>query len=451
MHSFFLYRNYKAQEFLVNTENLPNVTYYGMLVNYAGLLPVSGSSDPKDKLFFWYFEAEEWSNNLIFWFAGGPGCATTFNVFTEHGPFARYNYKTKKFVNNPHSWHHDAHVVYIDQPFGVGFSRYPGQTRVENENQVGDYFYKFLINFFKVFPQLQAKGIYLGGESYTGFYVPYIAKSILDHSENSPSFDLEGILINDPLIDHYWRQIPSSSLAYFTEQNLLNSTTQVKLQQQYNKCLSFYQSKKSSEATGTDYFNSWASPGECDIQNIGYSSIRETTNPCFLEFDIRDNCQTHPPPQQLFNLQPINYTEYFRDPRVRAALHVPEEVSPWEICVSDVLVTDPSLVAVNILPYINERGVKILIWTGDKDALINHIGVEWSIGNLTWAGATGFLKNNIQPICNAKNQVVGKLRTERNLTYILINNAGHFLTADQQEVSRLVLRNVVFGDPAITR
>ncbi|CAG8676004.1 6983_t:CDS:2, partial [Ambispora leptoticha] len=59
-----------AREFLVNTENIPNVTYHGKLVNYAGVLPVSESSNSKDKLFFWYFEAEKRSNKLIFWFEG---------------------------------------------------------------------------------------------------------------------------------------------------------------------------------------------------------------------------------------------------------------------------------------------------------------------------------------------------------------------------------------------
>ncbi|CAG8689343.1 6601_t:CDS:10, partial [Ambispora leptoticha] len=336
-------------------------------------------------------------------------------------------------------WHQDAHVVYVDQPFGVGFSRIPEQTKVENETQVGEYVYKFLVNFFKVFPKLQTKEIYLGGESYAGFYVSYIAKYLLDVN------DSKGIFINDPVLDQYWRQIPSSTLAYFAEQNLLNSTAQETLQRQYNKCLPLYQSKKSSEATGTDYFNG---TGECDIQVIAYSDVRESTNPCFFEYDIRENCQTNPPPQQPLNLEPINYTEYFQDPRVRKALHVPEEVSPWDVCVSGILdPVDPSLVPVNILPSINERGVKILIWTGDKDAILNHIGIEWSIGNLTWAGATGFLENVTRPICDAKNQVVGKIQTERNLTYILIHNAGHFLTADQQEVSRMVLRNVVFDDP----
>ncbi|CAG8464130.1 41_t:CDS:2 [Ambispora gerdemannii] len=36
---------------------------------------------------------------------------------------------------------------------------------------------------------------------------------------------------------------------------------------------------QSSEVAGTDYYNDITSPGECDIQNIGYSSIRKMSNP----------------------------------------------------------------------------------------------------------------------------------------------------------------------------
>lgn len=45
---------------------------------------------------------------------------------------------------------------------------------------------------------LQGHDIYLTGESYGGYYVPYVADALLN--ENSPDIPLKGIAINDPII-----------------------------------------------------------------------------------------------------------------------------------------------------------------------------------------------------------------------------------------------------------
>lgn len=46
--------------------------------------------------------------------------------------------------------------------------------------------------------ELQGRDIYLTGESYGGYYVPYVADAILN--ENNTDMPLKGIAINDPII-----------------------------------------------------------------------------------------------------------------------------------------------------------------------------------------------------------------------------------------------------------
>lgn len=63
--------------------------------------------------------------------------------------------------------------------------------------ELGEQFVGFYKNFMETF-DLQGHDIYLTGESYGGYYVPYVADAILN--ENNPDMPLKGIAINDPII-----------------------------------------------------------------------------------------------------------------------------------------------------------------------------------------------------------------------------------------------------------
>lgn len=86
-------------------------------------------------------------------------------------------------------------MVWIEQPIGVGFTQ--GKPNITNEIELGEQFVGFYKNFMKTF-DLQGRDIYLTGESYGGYYVPYVADAILN--ENNPDMPLKGIAINDPII-----------------------------------------------------------------------------------------------------------------------------------------------------------------------------------------------------------------------------------------------------------
>lgn len=72
-------------------------------------------------------------------------------------------YKAKK---NPYSWHHLSHVLYIEQPVSVGLGS--GTPDIVDEVGVATEFYGFLKNFYKTFPELKSKKLWLTGESYAG-------------------------------------------------------------------------------------------------------------------------------------------------------------------------------------------------------------------------------------------------------------------------------------------
>lgn len=56
-----------------------------------------------------------------------------------------------------------------------------GSDIIRNEEQIGSDFRLFLLSFLDNFPQYKGVAMYLSGESYAGFYVPWIAEHIVSH------------------------------------------------------------------------------------------------------------------------------------------------------------------------------------------------------------------------------------------------------------------------------
>ena len=86
--------------------------------------------------------------------------------------------------------------LYVEQPVGVGFTQ--GTGNIVDEVGLAEQFlgfYRIFVNTFEV----QNRKTYLTGESYAGFYIPYIANAFLDQNETS-TFNLGGIMLGDPII-----------------------------------------------------------------------------------------------------------------------------------------------------------------------------------------------------------------------------------------------------------
>ena len=85
-------------------------------------------------------------------------------------------------------------MIWVEQPVGTGFSE--GKITAQNEYDVAAQFLGFFQNFLDLF-DLHHKKIFIAGESYAGYYVPYIADAMLK-KKNKKYYDVESILIYDP-------------------------------------------------------------------------------------------------------------------------------------------------------------------------------------------------------------------------------------------------------------
>lgn len=87
-------------------------------------------------------------------------------------------------------------MVYVEQPVGVGFTQ--GTPDISNESELGQQFVGFWKNFMKTFG-LEQRKVYITGESYAGFYIPYTADAFISQND-SEYFNLKGVAINDPIL-----------------------------------------------------------------------------------------------------------------------------------------------------------------------------------------------------------------------------------------------------------
>ena len=91
-------------------------------------------------------------------------------------------------------------MVWVEQPAGTGFSAQKGTPPATDELEVAKQFLGFWKNFVETFG-LQNRKIYITGESYAGYYVPYIADAM--HNEtNTELYNVESIMFYDPSLTY---------------------------------------------------------------------------------------------------------------------------------------------------------------------------------------------------------------------------------------------------------
>lgn len=75
-------------------------------------------------------------------------------------------------------------MIWVEQPVGVGYSQ--GTPNITNEIELAAEFRGFWKNFMSTFG-MESWDVYVTGESYAGFYVPYIADSFIGAKCEIPS------------------------------------------------------------------------------------------------------------------------------------------------------------------------------------------------------------------------------------------------------------------------
>ena len=294
--------------------------------------------------------------------------------------------------------------------------------------------------------------IYIAGESYAGQHIPYIAKAMLDRNKGNVPHPwlLKGLLIGNGWIAPTEQYMSYLSFAY--KENLIEggSTIAKQIESQEAICTGLL-----NEPGGTDHVDI----RQCEdiLQNI----LRLTQDPslgqdssCVNMYDVRlrdsyPSCGMAWPPD-------LDYVRpYLRRQDVIEALHIDsDKKTGWVECsgaVGNAFTNPRSKPSVDILPALLEE-IPIVLFSGEKDLICNHVGTEELIHNMEWSGGKGF---ELSPGTWAprrdwtfEGEPAGIYQEARNLTYILFYNSSHMVPFDFPRRTRDMLDRFVGVDIA---
>ncbi|KAF2134769.1 serine carboxypeptidase, partial [Dothidotthia symphoricarpi CBS 119687] len=443
----------KTEAFAVNGTGIPEVPF-DIGESYAGLLPISDSLNETRKLFFWFFPStlENAPEEVVIWLNGGPGCSSLSGLLTENGPFT-WEAGTNAPVANPYSWTNLTNMIWVEQPVGVGYSQ--GTPNITDEVQLATEFRGFWKSFFDTF-ELQGWKTYITGESYGGYYVPYIADGFIG-ADDDQYYNLAGISINDPIIGDETIQQQVVILPYVEFwQNLmfLNDSFMSDIRKHQDDCgytdyLDTYfkfPPPKGPFPVLPDPFST--DNYTCDQFDNFYSAILEV-NPCFNIYHITETCP-HPFSQlgivNTGDYQPPGAVVYFNRTDVQEALHAVVGTN-WEQCTNvnvfgngDDSGSDTSVGPANngVLQRVIEYTNNTIIGSGDLDMLLSTNGTLFAIQNMTWNGAQGLSSYPATPLyapyhpeynggALAGAGIQGVWTQERGMTFYTARLAGHEL------------------------
>ncbi|KAI1617175.1 carboxypeptidase [Exophiala viscosa] len=444
----------KTEKFAVNGTGVPLVDF-DIGESYAGLLSINANATNENELFFWFFPSDnpDASDEVTIWLNGGPGCSSLDGLLQEHGPFL-WQSGTYAPQPNPFSWTNLTNMVYVDQPIGTGLSQAaPGApAQIMNETQVAEQFAGFWKNFMTTF-NMTGRKVYITGESYAGMYVPYIASYFLDQN-NTDYYNVKGIQINDPSIglDSVLIYAPAvTHLNNYENVFALNQTFLTEINQRAETCgyFSFMEEALTFPPKGKFTAPNVTAPG-CEVwDDIVTAAIY--VNPCFNIYHLTDYCP--------FLWDELGFpslgsgpNNYFNRTDVQKALHVP--TTDYTICGDDTLFpegdqSEPS--SFTALPHVIKLTNNVIVGSGMLDFLLLTNGTLMTLNNMTWNGKQGFSsginddffvpynpsigmvieETENQPIPATPVGLVGgggllgKTHTERGLTFVTVDLAGH--------------------------
>lgn len=430
-----------------------------LLKMHAGHIEVS--PEHHGNLFFWLYQNRHIANKqrTVIWLNGGPGCSSMDGAMMEIGPY-RVDKGGKLSYNNG-SWDEFANLLFVDNPVGTGFSYVDTDSYLHELNDMKDQFILFLEKWFTLFPEYENDDIYIAGESYAGQHIPYIAQGILERNKKEQAkkkWNLSGLLIGNGWIspvDHYLSYMP---FAYENGLIKAGSDAAKRVENQLAICT------KLLDAGGKDHVDT----RECEQVMVNILEESKNKNAdrmhqCVNMYDIRlrddESCGMNWPPDLEF------VTPYLQRSDVVRALHInPDKKTGWTECsgaVSASFRARNSVPSVKMLPDILAE-VPIVLFSGNKDFICNHMGTESFINKLSWNGGKGM---ELSPGVIApkrdwtfEGEPAGIYQEARNLTYVVFYNSSHMVPFDYPRRSRDMLDrfmgvdiSAIGGDPTDSR
>ncbi|MFS7933503.1 putative peptidase S10, serine carboxypeptidase, alpha/Beta hydrolase [Helianthus anomalus] len=166
--------------------------------------------DEAVQLFYYFVESEGNPDEdpLIIWLAGGPGCGTLRAFFYEIGPmqieYGKYMDNVPALKLDPNSWTKVANVIYLDAPTLTGYSytTTPEAGR-SSDTDSAKQTAEFMRKFVRDHPRFLKNPMYITGISYSGIVIPMITEELYKGNDEGlqPTVNIQGYMGGNPLTD----------------------------------------------------------------------------------------------------------------------------------------------------------------------------------------------------------------------------------------------------------
>ncbi|KAI3729324.1 hypothetical protein L6452_17980 [Arctium lappa] len=383
----------------------------------SGYLPVNATTG--SAIFYAFYEAQFTNNTslsqtpLVIWLQGGPGCSSMTGNFYELGPWrltpsGKQNIKHLELQPNPGSWNRIFGLLFLDNPIGTGFSIASTPEEIPTDQEaVARHLFIAIRKFIALDPLFKSRPIYITGESYAGKYVPSIGYYILKRNPLLPlskRVNLHGLAIANGLTDPETQVGIHALQSYYL--GLINEKQKTQLEKLQFEVIQLTKAGNWSDAA--------------DARNNVFSFLQNLTGLATL-FDFR----RHRPYDSYW------VEEFLKNPEIKKALGANESMV-FEKCskVVGAALHSDVMKSVRFKVEYLVKNTKVLLFQGQCDLRDGVVSVESWIKKMKWDGLEKFLDAK-RDVWNVNGVVAGYVQKSDNLSHVVVNGAGHFVSTDQ--------------------
>ncbi|KAJ1832096.1 hypothetical protein LPJ63_003802 [Coemansia sp. RSA 2711] len=444
--------------------------------------------DNDEHVFFWYFGSRARNSGefnstrdtvpLVFWFSGGPGCSSQIANWQENGPCVyapsvpfpsglsdsvrkRLPHSVQK---NAFAWNAVADVVFIDQPVGTGFSHGPMPNSTE---QAADTAWRAMQGIYAKLSKSSSdeapiSDVYVFGESYGGRYVPVFSEYLLHMNDQVRESEdlrdrgfvelpLRGIGIGNGLFDTRLQAASAHTMGCESSYPAIFTNTQCKYLadtviptclEAIDKCYGSESPANSTEGMRSLTCahmepESWRAESSCAYADSYCNGALNWTTPVST-YDVRPGAR----------MVPDDYVEYLRTDKFKQAVGVDEQIEFAECSdpVFDRFVSTADAMSrssVSALEYMLDRGVPVLLYSGDSDFICNWYGTVAVARALRWKGREKLARASVVdwswPAQSGKDIAAGQYINADNFTFLRVYEAGHEVPYYQPQAALYML------------
>nr|KYP33095.1 Serine carboxypeptidase-like 19 [Cajanus cajan] len=361
----------------------------------TGYVGLGGKDD--DMQVFYYFiksESDPQKDPLMLWLSGGPGCSSLTGLLFQIGPLAldteSYDGSLPNLILRPQSWTKVCSIIFVDLPFGSGFSYAKNLTAQRSDWKLVHHTHQFLRRWLIDHPEFLLNEFYMGGDSYSGIPVPGIVQEISNGNEIGlqPQINLQGYLLGNPKTTG---KENNHQISFAHGMGLISDELYASLQRNCKGEYIDIDSRNELCLRDMNYFEEakidmWYILGHCCKVDLPKKHEAPWRRYLYQKFEASLNSYYTREPNLCCNIfSDFISAQWANDESVRKSLHTREgTIGKWKRCNQtdfEYQISSSFDIHVNL----SAKGYRSLIYSGDHDAVVPFISTQAWIRALNYS------------------------------------------------------------------